>query len=98
MPQPWWVGTWVLLPFVLSGGLLLIRKTQREDMVINFLILYLIVISLAVVIRGGTLFSLVSTIRLNFFDSGLFFFLFVMFTEPLRPRRQNKKGIILHIL
>ena len=34
----WWVGNSVLLPLVLIGGLLVIRKVGRFDMVVSFLV------------------------------------------------------------
>ena len=34
----WWVGTAVMLPFVLIGGLLITRKIRRQRMVITFFI------------------------------------------------------------
>ena len=34
----WWVGTSVLLPFVIIGGVLLVRKIHRSRMVITYLI------------------------------------------------------------
>lgn len=95
----WWVGTSVMLPFVLVGGLLLVRKTQREDMVFNFLSLYLIVISAGVILRGGSLLSIFSTLRLNVLDSALFFFMFVMFTEPLTsPTTKQKRNYFAYFV
>src|SRR5258708_38616884 len=34
----WWIGTVSMLPFVLIGGLLVIRKLRQEDMVWSFFI------------------------------------------------------------
>ncbi len=36
-PATWWVGTPVLLPFVLIGGVLIVRKIRRLDMEVNLL-------------------------------------------------------------
>lgn len=87
----WWVGTPIMLPFVLIGGLLLVRKIQREEMVFNFLIVYLGLIAIATIFRNSSIFSIISTWRLSIFHSALFFFLFVMFTEPLTSPATKKK-------
>src|SRR5665213_184063 len=34
----WWVGTAAMLPFVLIGGLLIMRKIRRERMIMSFFI------------------------------------------------------------
>src|SRR5205823_118248 len=41
----WWVGTSILTPVVLIGGLLILRKMQRFTMVAIFLVVYLIILS-----------------------------------------------------
>ncbi|MCL4353294.1 RnfABCDGE type electron transport complex subunit D [Patescibacteria group bacterium] len=79
----WWVGTTVMVPFVLVGGLLLVRRIQREDMVFHFLLSYILIITAGVLIRGGNIDTILVTWRLNLLNTALFFFLFVMFTEPL---------------
>src|SRR5260221_1560729 len=33
----WWVGTLSMLPFILLGGILVVRKIQRTDLVVSFL-------------------------------------------------------------
>jgi len=82
----WWIGTLWMLPFVLVGGLMLTRKILRFDLVFSFLL----------VATVTTLFSTVSnfsTFFPNFWmflvRTPVFFFAFVMLTEPLTtpPRR-----------
>ncbi len=73
----WWVGgnVW-LLPFVLIGGLLIVRKVRRFDLVLSFTAVTL---------------ALIAVTSANFFSSGVtlllrtpfLFFAFVMLTEPL---------------
>lgn len=95
----WWVGTPVMLPFVFFGGLLIVRKMQREDMIFNFLSLYLVVIAAGSFIRGGNLTSVISLWRLNVLDSALFFFTFVMFTEPLTsPNTRQKRNYFAYLV
>ena len=85
----WWVGTPAMLPFVLVGGLLLLRKTQRERQVIYFLITYLIASGVGAIINTG-FFSLVPTWEYGILHSALFFFMFVMLTEPLTSPTTKK--------
>lgn len=89
----WWVGTPWLLPFVVIGGLLLMRKTQRENLVFIFLSISLILISGSSFIHGGTFFSAVRIITQSIFRSPLFFFAFVMLLEPLTsPTTEKLRG------
>ena len=87
----WWIGTPAMLPFVLFGGLLLIRKIQRETLVFSFLITYFLVIAVGSVLNTGSLFSIVSSWQISVFHSALFFFTFVMLTEPLTSPGTEKK-------
>jgi len=79
----WWIGTPTMLPFVLVGGLLLIRKIRRESMVINFLIAYLIIVAAGTIYMTGSFIAIFNTWQLTILHSALFFFTFVMLTEPL---------------
>jgi len=76
----WWVGTSVLLPIVLAGGFLLVRKLRRADMVLAFFAVAILADLVAAFAKGtppGTSLHRILT------DSPLFFFAFVMLTEPL---------------
>lgn len=79
----WWIGTPAMMPFVLIGGLILVRKLKREKMVFTFLFTYFILAGGASVIHSGTFFSLFSILRTSIFQSSLLFFVFAMLTEPL---------------
>jgi Na+-transporting NADH:ubiquinone oxidoreductase subunit NqrB len=57
----WWIGTPTMLPFVLVGGLLLIRKIRRESMVINFLIAYLIIVAAGTIYMTGSFIAIFNT-------------------------------------
>lgn len=76
----WWIGTPVLLPLVIIGGLLVVKKIHRFDMVISFF-----VAATAMVIFAGLSGGQALGVTLNrFFTlSPIFFFAFVMLTEPL---------------
>lgn len=78
----WWIGTSWMAPFVLIGGLILIRKIQRETLVLNFLIPYLILVIGASLLHNGSLTGVLTTLQTGFLHSALLFFAFVMLTEP----------------
>ena len=75
----WWVGTPVMLPFVLVGGLLIVRKIHRFDLFLAFIVTF----------ATGILLSNFSgeSDLLHFLSQSLlyappFFFATVMLTEP----------------
>lgn len=86
-PASWWVGTAAMAPFVLLGGVLMIRKIQRADLFWSFT-LTAVALTLATSIGAG----LGTVISRTLLDVPLLFFAFVMLTEPLttpptRPKR-----------
>lgn len=85
----WWVGTTVLMPFVLLGGFLMVRKLRRSDLVISFLIAAFASAELFAFLKGSNL--LISAQRI-LLTSPLLFFAFVMLTEPLTtpPTRMRR--------
>lgn len=69
----WWVGgNLALMPFVVAGGLLIVRKLRRFDLVLSFLAIALLTIACT-----GT------SVSLALSHTPIFFFAFVMLTEPL---------------
>ncbi|MFA5942575.1 MAG: RnfABCDGE type electron transport complex subunit D [Candidatus Paceibacterota bacterium] len=75
----WWVGgNLPLLPLVLLGGLLIVRKIRRFDLVASFSIVALVTI-VATSPNSSSLTPIVQT----FLHSPFFFLAFVMLTEPL---------------
>ncbi|OGC88462.1 hypothetical protein A2419_01830 [Candidatus Adlerbacteria bacterium RIFOXYC1_FULL_48_26] len=75
----WWVGgTLSLLPFVLIGGLLVIRKVQRFDQFWVFSIIVLAGVAIKF-LPNNPLDSMWDTLL----HSSLFFFVSIMLTEPL---------------
>lgn len=79
----WWIGTSIMFPSVLIGGLLLLRKIRREKLVFSFLLAYFLIIGADSIIRTGSLLSIISSWQLSVIHSALLFFMFVMLTEPL---------------
>ncbi|KPV52802.1 hypothetical protein SE17_13310, partial [Kouleothrix aurantiaca] len=76
----WWVGTPVMLPFVLLGGLLLVRRIRRFGLVLSFMAAALVaVVLLSVASRQ----NLAAALQQTVLYSPLFFFAFIILTEPL---------------
>jgi ferredoxin-NADP reductase/Na+-translocating ferredoxin:NAD+ oxidoreductase RnfD subunit len=76
----WWVGNIPMLPLVLAGGILIVRQMRRLDLVWAFFITVMAAL-LGFAIYGGT--ELATLARQIALHSPLFFFAFVMLTEPL---------------
>lgn len=95
----WWVGTAAMMPFVLVGGLLLVRRLRRGAMVSSFLITALAATSFEAFLNHN---SVTTALHNTVFDSALLFLAFVMFTEPLTsPTTKTKQiwyGIITGLL
>ncbi len=95
----WWVGTTVMLPYVLIGGLLIVRKTLRSDLVYSFVIVALFtIIAPKFVFDAGIL----SSILKIFTNTPLVFFACIMLTEPFTTpptaRLQMVYGVIVGFL
>lgn len=76
----WWVGSSSMVPFVLVGGVLVIRKIRRFDLIGCFVVMALGVILGASFLRGS---SLLATFQEAVLYTPLLFFASVMITEPL---------------
>ncbi len=87
----WWVGTAWMMPVVIIGGILIVRKIQRVELVLSFFIVALLA-SFFTNTAGTALFEITKRVML---DSSLFFLGFVMLTEPLTTP-PTKKGQIFY--
>lgn len=67
----WWVGSRVMLPFVLAGGLLVVRKIRRFDLVLSFLLAACVSTISFGLLKG---IDPLSTLGKVFFDSPIVFF------------------------
>lgn len=76
----WWVANAPLLPFVVVFGVLLVRKLQRFDLFFSFLVAALATTLVLSLLRQD---NFVTTLADTFLYSPLFFFGFVILTEPL---------------
>ncbi|MBY0376655.1 RnfABCDGE type electron transport complex subunit D, partial [Patescibacteria group bacterium] len=87
----WWVGTTIMLPYVLVGGLLITRKIKRFSLVIPFIITSLIG---AVILHSHALIDIPKVAWNTLLTSPIFFFAFIMLTEPLTtPPTQRLRAL-----
>jgi hypothetical protein len=75
----WWIGTSRMLPFVLIGGLMVIRKLRFERLFFAYLITNIVFTMFFAFMRGTSFAVLVNQMILN---SPLLFFATIMLTEP----------------
>ena len=98
----WWVGNLYLLPVIFIGGAIIIQKIRRWNLIASFLGAYLGLIVVSQ-IASGTLLSgnLPLIVKNLFLFTPLFFFAFVMLSEPLTgPRGLTPRvyyGIVIGI-
>ncbi len=76
----WWIGTTSMLPAVLIGGLLITRKLRQADMVWSFCLAALVSSSIVTFAQGR---DVLTDLKQMLALSPLFFFVFIMLTEPL---------------
>jgi ferredoxin-NADP reductase len=86
----WWVGNSVLLPLVLVGGLLIIRKVGRFDMVASFMLTALSITWLASVLTG----TFITAFQNIILSSPFIFFAAVILTEPATTPPTHKLRMI----
>ncbi len=91
----WWIGRGDMLPFVLVGGLLIVMKIRRFDMVISFGVSALITIGTIALLNGS---DVVSTLATTFSDTAFLFFAFIMLTEPLTTPPTSRLRILYGVL
>jgi ferredoxin-NADP reductase len=76
----WWVGTPVMLPFIVLGGILIMEKTRRWHLALSFLIPYLVLTLFLTV----TQLNQILPVTVNLLTlTPVVFFTFVMLVEPL---------------
>jgi glycine betaine catabolism B len=93
-PASWWISTvtW-LLPVIVAGGLLLVRKLRRFDLVLAFAAANLLV---SVLDAGPG--EMVGQLRLTMLESPFFFFAFIMLTEPLTAPQSRLWRVVYGVL
>jgi Na+-transporting NADH:ubiquinone oxidoreductase subunit NqrB len=98
MGATWWIGTPIILPFVLIGGLLLIRKIRGGNFILTFIATYLGAIAISTLLHSGSLSDIFKVWQLSVNQSALLFFAFVMLTEPLTSPANKKKRLYFAVL
>ncbi len=91
----WWVGTLCMVPFVLIGGFMIIRKIVRQDLAYAFFFSAFASILAFSIFNGG---DILSTISRALLYSPLLFFTFVMITEPLTTPPSRALRVMYGIL
>lgn len=86
----WWIGTAPMAIFVVIGGILIVRKIRRLDLVLSFFAVSLVLIFGYNLLRGQTLAVIAQR---SLFTSPILFFAFVMLTEPLTTPPTRKLRI-----
>ncbi|MEI7741702.1 MAG: oxidoreductase [bacterium] len=79
-PANWWIGIPLMLPFIMVGGLLIVWKIRRSDLAFSFLFTTLLVTFIFGIIANTDMIMLAKQVLLQ---SAIWFFAFVMLTEPL---------------
>lgn len=83
----WWIVTLITMPVILVGGLLIVYKLKKPEMLLAFFAVAFLIPFL----RGDSLKGLL-------LYSPLLFFAFVMFTEPLTSPTSRKWQIVYGLL
>lgn len=91
----WWVGTGVMLPFVLVGGMLIVRKVQKYDMIMAFMVTSIVMFLAGGLTNGTNPVLIFETVLVR---SPWIFFLTVMLTEPLTSPTGKNQQIIYGVL
>jgi ferredoxin-NADP reductase len=90
----WWIGNGWMAPLVLLGGLLVVRKIGRFDLVLSFLITALTIVLFTALFSN----DFIATINNVVLSSPLLFFGFIILTEPLTTPSTRSKRIYYGIL
>lgn len=92
----WWTGTTAMMPFVVIGGLLIVKKIRKEYFIFTFFIVALATVGIFSMLSGG---NYIEYIQKTLLHSSLFFLGFVMLTEPLTtPPTKNLQIIYAAIV
>ncbi len=85
----WWVDTAIMLPFVILGGILIMRKLRQEPMILGFFAVSVIATVTYSFFSSGNILASLQNMMLS---SPVFFLGFIMLTEPqTSPPTQTKQ-------
>ncbi len=85
----WWIGDKTMLPFIAIGGLLMIRKLKRFNMIVGFVLSYAFFLSVFSFQSVGIA-GLPDLLKSAFLSPPILFFTFVMLTEPITSPADRK--------
>ncbi len=91
----WWVATGAMLPFVLIGGLLVVRRIRRFGLVLSFLAAAFGTTTVFTLINHG---DLLSALQFMLMLAPTIFFGFIFVTEPLTTPPTRRLQIIYGVL
>ncbi len=91
----WWAGNIWMVLFVILGGILIVRKIKREKMTLIFLLTALAIVLIPGLLRGNDLLVMTQGLIL---ESPIFFFAFVMLSEPQTSPSDKKMQIFYGVL
>jgi ferredoxin-NADP reductase/Na+-translocating ferredoxin:NAD+ oxidoreductase RnfD subunit len=98
-PASWWVGAPAMIPVVLVGGVIVVRKVRQADMVLCFLAAALVTLCGVTWLAHA---ALLRELRLLVLASPLLFVAAIMLTEPLTapPTRGTRRiyGLLIGCL
>ena len=90
----WWVGSSWMAPFVILGGLLVVRKIGRFDLVLGFFITTITIVTISALLSN----DFIATLQNVILSSPILFFGFIILTEPLTTPPTRQKRIYYGIL
>jgi len=92
----WWIGNWVMLPFIILGGVYVLIKIRRLNMTLAFLFVFLLLILITNLKNLLPFHAGVSIILSSL--SPVLFFSIVMLTEPMTSPTDQKLRIYYGVI
>lgn len=94
----WWIGSAIMVPFVILGGFIIAWKIQRFHLIGSFLATYLVLLMIISLWNGSDISQIFIQFKNLILFSPILFFSFVMLIEPLTEPRNKKLRIYYGIL
>ncbi|MEP7358469.1 MAG: RnfABCDGE type electron transport complex subunit D, partial [Anaerolineales bacterium] len=94
-PASWWVGAPAMLPFVALGGLLVVRKLGRFDLVLSFVLAALAAVAGLSLLAGQ---PVGTALQQTLLSSPLLFVASIILTEPLTTPPTRRLRVVYGLL
>ncbi len=94
----WWVGNIALLPLVVIGGFLLLRKIGRFRFVAVFLVAFIVFLMAMSVIQGLPFGMAVQNVAFVFLHTEIVFFAVVMLLEPITAPKRFTMQVVYAVI